>query len=75
MFELASAGGCLVASFPSWSLLKGPIRKVRYEWIGDCPIFNYTRDGLERMFGASGFDRTEILSPGHSGFLVKAYRA
>ena len=49
MFELSAAGGCLVASFPSWSLLKGPIRKVRYEWIGDCPIFNYTRDGLQRM--------------------------
>jgi SAM-dependent methyltransferase len=75
MFELTAGGGCLVASFPSWSLLKGPVRKVRYEWIGDCPIFNYTRDGLERMLGASGFTRTEILSPGHSGFLVKAYRA
>ena len=75
MFELTAAGGCLVASFPSWSLLKGPIRKVRYEWIGDCPIFNYTRPGLERMFTASGFTKTETLSPGHSGFLVKAYRA
>ncbi len=75
MFELTAAGGCLVASFPSWSLLKGPIRKVRYEWIGDCPIFNYTRPGLERLLAASGFNRTEILSPGHSGFLVKAYRA
>ena len=75
MFELTAASGCLVASFPSWSLLKGPIRKVRYEWIGDCPIFNYTRPGLERMFTASGFTKTQTLSPGHSGFLVKAYRA
>ena len=42
MFRLSAAGRLtLVASFPSWSLLKGPIRKVRYEWIGDCPIFNY----------------------------------
>ncbi len=75
MFGLTAAGGCLVASFPSWSLLKGPIRKVRYEWIGDCPIFNYTRDGLRRMFTKSGFADAQILSPGHSGFLVKAYRA
>ena len=54
--------------------LKGPIRKVRYEWIGDCPIFNYSRRELELMFGASGFDRVEIQSPGRSGYLVRAYR-
>jgi SAM-dependent methyltransferase len=74
MFELCAPGGCVVGSFPAWSLLKGPVRKVRYEWIGDCPIFNYTRRELELMFGASGFDRTEIRSPGHSGFLLRAYR-
>jgi len=75
MFELCAAGGCVVGSFPSWSLIKGPVRKVRYEWIGDCPIFNYSRRELELMFGASGFDRVEISSPGRSGFLVRAFRA
>lgn len=75
MFELTASGGCVVGSFPRWSLLKGPIRKVRYEWIGDCPIFNYTRRELELMFGASGFVRTEIYTPGHSGFLLRAHRA
>jgi SAM-dependent methyltransferase len=74
MFDLAAPGGCVVGSFPAWSLLKGPVRKVRYEWIGNCPIFNYSRRELELMFGASGFDRVEIASPGHSGFLVRAYR-
>jgi SAM-dependent methyltransferase len=74
MFELTAPGGCVVGSFPSWSLLKGPARKVRYEWIGDCPIFNYTRPGLQQMFTDSGFARIEILSPGHSGFLARAYR-
>jgi SAM-dependent methyltransferase len=74
MFELCAPGGCVVGSFPAWSLLKGPVRKVRYEWIGDCPIFNYSRRELELMFGASGFDRVEIHSPGHSGYLVRAYR-
>jgi 2-polyprenyl-3-methyl-5-hydroxy-6-metoxy-1,4-benzoquinol methylase len=75
MFELCAPGGCVVGSFPTWSLIKGPIRKVRYEWIGDCPIFNYSRSQLERMFQGSGFDRVEIRSPGRSGFLVRAYRA
>ena len=74
MFELCAPGGVLVGSFPSWSLLKGPIRKVRYEWIGDCPIFNYSRSELNLMLGASGFGPLEIDSPGHSGFLVRAWR-
>ncbi len=74
MFELCAPGGCVVGSFPTWSLLKGPARKVRYEWIGNCPIFNYSRRELELMFGASGFERVEIASPGRSGYLVRAHR-
>ena len=74
MFELCASGGCVVASFPRWSLLKGPLRKVHYEWIGDCPIFNYTRVGLELMLAECGFERIDIKSPGRSGFLVRAYR-
>jgi SAM-dependent methyltransferase len=75
MFDLTAPGGCVVGSFPTWSLIKGPVRKVRYEWIGNCPIFNYSRRELELMFGASGFDRVEIQSPGRSGYLVRAYRS
>jgi SAM-dependent methyltransferase len=74
MFDLTAPGGCVVGSFPTWSLIKGPVRKVRYEWIGNCPIFNYSRRELDLMFGASGFDRVEVQSPGRSGYLVRAYR-
>jgi SAM-dependent methyltransferase len=74
MFELCAAGGSMVGSFPAWSIVKGPVRKVRYEWIGDCPIFNYDRDGLEWMLSGVGFDRVEILAPGRSGYLVRARR-
>jgi SAM-dependent methyltransferase len=74
MAHLCAPGGCMVGSFPTWSWLKGPVRKVRYEWIGDCPIFNYSRRELELMLGASGFDRVEIFSPGRNGFLVRAWR-
>jgi SAM-dependent methyltransferase len=75
MFALCAPGGCIVASFPAWSLLKGPIRKVRYELIGNCPIFNYSRPKLETMLEASGFHGVEIMSPGRSGYLVRAHRA
>jgi SAM-dependent methyltransferase len=74
MYELCAPGGVVVASFPAWSPIKGPVRKVRYEWIGDCPIFNYDRPGLERMLDEAGFQRSELLTPGRSGFLVRAHR-
>jgi len=74
MFDLCVPGGAMVGSFPAWSLVKGPVRKVRYEWIGDCPIFNYDRSELERMLGETGFEQVEVQSPARSGFLVRAYR-
>ncbi len=74
MYELCAPGGSMVGSFPAWSPVKGPIRKVRYEWIGDCPIFNYDRAGLEQMLSEAGFQRSDIISPGRSGFLVRAHR-
>ena len=75
LYEHCADGGSMVGSFPSWSLIKGPVRKVRYEWIGDCPIFNYTHDGLGAMLQGAGFAGVEIRSPGRSGFLVRARRA
>ena len=74
MFELCAPGAAWSARSRPGPLLKGPVRKVRYEWIGNCPIFNYSRRELELMFGASGFARVEIESPGRSGYLVRAYR-
>ena len=74
MFEHCAPDGAVVGSFPAWSLLKGPVRKVRYEWIGDCPIFNYTRPGIESMFRTAGFGRLEVHAPGRSGYLARAHR-
>jgi SAM-dependent methyltransferase len=74
MFSLCSPGGCVVGSFTAFSPVKGPIRKLRYEWIGDCPIFNYTRPQLEQLFGSCGFAPVEIIAPGRSGFLLRAHR-
>jgi hypothetical protein len=70
MFELCS--GAAIASFPKWTWFKGPIRKVRYEWINRCPIFNYTEPQLRELFAA--FDRVEIDEQ-HAGFLVRAHRS
>lgn len=69
MRELIAPGGSVIASFPRWTWTKGPIRKLRYEVINNCPIFDYTRDGLGELFG--GFSNMEIR-PGKSGFLLRA---
>ena len=69
MYELCS--GSVVGSFPKWNWLKGPFRKVRYEWINDCPIFNYSERELRLMFGAAGFSKIEVLR-GRSGLLLRA---
>jgi SAM-dependent methyltransferase len=69
MGELCS--GSVVASFPRWTWTKGPIRKVRYEVINRCPIFDYDEAELRRLF--DGFSALE-LRRGPSGFLVRADR-
>ncbi len=71
MAEACAPGGSLVASFPRWTWTKGPIRKLRYEVINNCPIFDYTEQGLTELLGGAGFARAEIRS-GRSGFLARA---
>jgi len=73
MAELCAPGGSLVASFPAWTPLKGPLRKVRYEWINRCPIFNYTEPELEQLLREAGFARSEIRR-GRAGFLTRSWR-
>ncbi|TMK69618.1 MAG: class I SAM-dependent methyltransferase [Actinobacteria bacterium] len=64
-------GGSAVASFPRWTWTKGPIRKLRYEVINNCPIFDYTEDGLRALLADAGFAGAE-LHTGKSGFLAVA---
>jgi ubiquinone/menaquinone biosynthesis C-methylase UbiE len=63
--------GSAVASFPRWTWTKGPIRKLRYEVINNCPIFDYTEDGLRALFSDAGFAHVQ-LHAGKSGFLIRA---
>jgi SAM-dependent methyltransferase len=72
MREVAAPGGSVVGSFPRWHWLKGPVRKIRYEKINNCPIFDYTESGLRTLFEDAGFERVEIRAPGKSGFQVRA---
>ena len=69
--ELSS--GSAIASFPRWTWTKGPVRKLRYEVINNCPIFDYEREQLRTLFADAGFERITIRQ-GRSGFLVRADR-
>jgi SAM-dependent methyltransferase len=71
MFELS---GAVVASFPRWTWVKGPVRKLRYEVLNDCPIFDYTDEGVERLFKESGFSAVELHPSGASAVLAVARR-
>jgi SAM-dependent methyltransferase len=64
--------GSVVASFPRWNWLKGPVRKVRYELINQCPIFNYTAQDLDRLFSEAGFARVDVIPRGRTGYLLHA---
>ena len=70
MFELSS--GAVVASFPRWTWVKGPVRKLRYEVLNDCPIFDYTDEGVERLFKERGFSTVELHPSGASAVLAVA---
>ena len=74
MYTLSADGGSTVGSFPRWHWLKGPVRKVRYEVINNCPIFDYTPEGVRSLFAGAGFSRIEVHAPGNAGFLVRAVR-
>ena len=39
--------------------------------INNCPIYDYTGDGISALFKNAGFTRVE-LHPGKSGFLAVA---
>jgi SAM-dependent methyltransferase len=73
MYALCAPRGSLVASFPAWSPLKGPLRHLRYEWLRRCPIFDYTDAGLRELLAAAGFGRVELHAR-RSGFLAQAWR-
>jgi SAM-dependent methyltransferase len=70
MYEVSS--GTVIASFPKWTWLKGPLRKFRYEVVNTCPIFNFTQQELQVLFETAGFTTVHIDPFTTGGFLVTA---
>ena len=54
--------GKVIASFPGRSLVRMPLRKLRY-WMSDCPVLFYREEEVRAL--SDGFSKVEII-PIHS---------
>ena len=50
----------IITSFPSYSVIRTPIRKFRYK-LKRCPVYFYTREKIENLARQMGFDNFEII--------------
>ena len=58
----------VIASFPGTSLVRAPLRKVRYAMRG-CPVYFYTEADLKRIFTQAGMPHAKIMPYASSGFM------
>jgi len=60
-----------IASFPRFTPFWGIQRKIRYNIIKKCPIYNYSHDQLTKLFTDAGFTSFTI-TPYKRGFIGSA---
>ena len=72
--RMATVGTRVIyGSFPGWTLVRTPLRKVRYMLRG-CPTRFYRRAQIEAIFNQVGFGRLEIkrVPSGHLAWAARA---
>ena len=67
----ALATSKVIASFPGVSLVRAPLRKLRYA-LQDCPVFFYTRQELETLCKEAGLKDYRLLSCAGAGYVLVA---
>lgn len=58
--------GSVIASFPGRSLIRMPLRKLRYWW-SDCPLLFYTEASVRDIAAKAGLKKVEIVPITSSG--------
>lgn len=58
--------GRVIASFPGRSLIRMPLRKLRY-WMSDCPVLFYREDEVRAIGRDAGLSAVEIVNIRSSG--------
>jgi len=59
----------VIASFPKRSMIRAPLRKLRYALKG-CPVYFYTRDRLTHICRRLGLKDFQVLPCTSAGFLL-----
>lgn len=58
----------VIASFPGWSAIRAPLRKLRYAMRG-CPVYFYSKTDVQRTFTQAGMSHVKIVPCTSSGFM------
>lgn len=61
----------VIASFPGWSPVRAPLRKLRY-WIRRCPVHFWSRRRLAQMAAEAGLRDCQFIRMGGAGWLLVA---
>lgn len=64
-----------VASFPKFTPIWGVQRAIRYNFIKKCPIYNYTKEKLERLYHEAHFQNYQIIPCGKGFFGIAGTEA
>lgn len=67
------ANRVIYGSFPGWTLVRSPLRKIRYKLQG-CPTHFYREAEIRKIFGEVGFGRLDMRK-NDSGRLVWAAKS
>jgi len=60
----------VIASFPRWSPVRAPLRKLRY-WMRDCPVHFFNQKRLQQISRDAGLRDCEFLPlSGRAGWLL-----
>lgn len=70
---MASVSDEVIASFPSPTPVRMPLRKLRY-WMRNCPVHFYWRGEIKKMYRDAGLYSQNVRRLGVSGFWVHGKR-
>lgn len=66
---MALSSGKVIATFPGPSLLRAPLRKLRYK-LRDCPVYFFSRHRLENICAEIGLRDFRLVPMGGAGHLL-----
>ncbi len=70
---MADVADEVIASFPSPTPVRMPLRKLRYKMRG-CPVYFYWRSEIERMYRGASLNNLDVRPLGLGGFWVHGRR-